>query len=208
MQPERTAAVRNATPGSAGVPPAEPPYEPSPLSGLEAHDPRPLHRHSSGAAQAHATRTDGRSTERNPRERGHPARRTSLRTFASQRAGSPHSQAAPPPFFRRSATPMQLERTAAVRNATPGSAGVPPAEPPYEPSPLIGLEAHDPRPLHGQSSGAAQRPACTGLCSTYATAVRKWRSFRMARSKYSCIQKLPLRPSCLLASLAVKDFQE
>ena len=39
------------TPGSAGILPAKPPYEPSPLSGLEARAPRPLQRHSSGTPQ-------------------------------------------------------------------------------------------------------------------------------------------------------------
>ena len=47
-----------------------------------------------------------------------------------------------------------------------------------------------------------------GLCSTYSTTARKWRSSRIARSKYSGIQKRPRRPRCRLASLAVNDFHE
>src|SRR6185312_3980638 len=61
--------------------------------------------------------------------------------------------------------------------------------------------------LQGQSSACAHNPAFTGLFSIYRSALLKCFWFRMYRSNGSRCQNSPARPSTLLHSFAVNDFQ-
>jgi hypothetical protein len=61
-------------------------------------------------------------------------------------------------------------------------------------------------PLHGHSSGRSQRPAATGLASTYAIAFRRWSSSRTTVEEKRSPKRWPCRSCRRLNSCACVPF--